>query len=169
MLKYLTLLSVLIIGRIVHGQSEIEGRVIKVSEGDIIEMVTATQDTLTVRLSNVDCPENGQAYYDEAKRYTEKMCLKKKIRFISSGTGGEGVEEGRLLLNNDRVLNIELVKEGLAWHLRKGLQMSSDTQQLNEGEELARTSKKGLWSVENPLAPWVYKRNLNRFEAKSSY
>lgn len=169
MLRFTILLTVLILGRIVHGQSEVEGKVIKVSEGDMIEILTNTHDTLSIKLSNIDCPESGQEYFEEARRFCEKMCLNKKVTFISTGKDAEGTELGRVVLSNKKVLNVELVDAGFAWHYRKGLQFTVDTEALVEKEKTAQTSRKGLWSSENPQAPWIFKRNLTRYEAKSSY
>jgi micrococcal nuclease len=168
MLRFSILLSILIVGRLVLGQPEIEGKVIKVEEGDLIKILTETKDTVEVRLSNIDCPEQGQPYFQEAKEMTEKMCLNKKVRFYSKGTGSEGIETGIVYLSKNKTLNSQLLEEGLAWYYQKGLQITIDTQTLANIAEEAKASKKGLWVLKDPVAPWVYKRNSTRYEAKSS-
>ena len=168
MLRCLVLLSILIVGRIVQGQSELEGRVIKVEEGDLIHILTSNKDTVFLRLSNIDCPEQGQPYFDNAKNLTEKLCLNKKVKFYIKGTTDDGIETGVVFLTKKESLNSKLLEEGLAWYFQKGLQITIDTQTLANAEEEAKATKKGLWRSKDPVAPWIYKRNITKYEAKSS-
>lgn len=169
MIRCLILLLVLIVGRIVQGQPETKGKVIKVEEGDLVHLLTSSKDTIIVRLSNIDTPEPGQEYFEEARRYAENLCLNKSVKFISKGKNEEDIETGFLVLRNNQTLNNALVEAGLAWHFRKGLQLTIEIQTLSQKEEEAKSLEKGLWKTKDPVAPWIYKRNISRYEAKTSY
>jgi micrococcal nuclease len=167
MFRCLVLLSILIVGRIVLGQSEMEGRVIKVEEGDLLKILTPSDDTVLLHLSNIDCPEQGQPYFQEAKSRTEKLCLNKKVRFELKGIEN-GIETGIVFLSKKESLNSKLLEEGLAWYYQKGLQITIDMQTLSGKEEEAKASRKGIWRSKEPVAPWIYKRNVTKYEAKTS-
>ncbi|HYG37184.1 MAG TPA: thermonuclease family protein [Cytophagales bacterium] len=169
MVRCFVLLLVLVLGRIVQGQPEVKGKVIKVEEGDLLQILTSNKDTISIRLANVDSPEPGQEYFEQARRYTEKLCLKKTVKFIPKGKNEEDIETGFLVLPNNQTLNYALVEAGLAWHFKKGLQFTIEIQTLSEKEDKAKSLEKGLWKSKAPVAPWIYKRNITRYEAKTSY
>lgn len=169
MIRCIILLSVLILGRIVQGQPEFNAKVIKVEEGDLIQLLSATNDTIVLRLANIDAPEPGQEYFEEARRFTEKSCLNKVIKLIPKGKNEENENTGIIVLKSNETLNNKIVEAGLAWHYKKGLLMTIDIQTLAQKEEEAKVSHKGLWKSKEPVAPWIYKRNISRYEAKSSY
>jgi endonuclease YncB( thermonuclease family) len=58
-------------------------------------------------------------------------------------------------LESGKILNEELLKQGLAWHYRK--YDNNDT--WSSLEKRAKASKKGLWQQSNPLAPWDFRHN----------
>ncbi len=72
-----------------------------------------------VRLYAVDCPEKGQAFGPEARLRTRELALDRSVRL----TQRDEDEYGRLVcevrLPDGRILNEELVREGLAWWYRQ--------------------------------------------------
>ena len=62
---------------------------------------------------------------------------------------------------NQRCLNKDLVKNGLAWHFKK---YSKDTS-LAQLEIIAKNNHRGLWKDVDPQAPWEY-RKLKRQNLK---
>ncbi len=59
-----------------------------------------------------------------------------------------------VILSNGRILNVELVSAGLAWHYKA---YSTDTT-LARAEQKAREKKAGLWTDPYPIPPWDWRR-----------
>jgi len=55
------------------------GKVIHVTDGDSIKVLTQQNKKVEVRLSGVDCPEGGQAYGKKAKQFTASMVYNKIV------------------------------------------------------------------------------------------
>jgi endonuclease YncB( thermonuclease family) len=56
----------------------------------------------------------------------------------------------------DKCLNEELLKAGLAWHFKR----YSDDGNLQSMEDQARANKIGLWQDNNPISPWDWRRGV---------
>lgn len=129
------------------------GTVVRVPEGDMIRVLNAGIPK-EVRLSDIDCPEEGQAYGAEARKYAAMAVLGKIVTVKVSGVDQEGriIGEVRLLMSG-RNLNRELLQAGLAWWQWK----SSENMALGDVELAARKNKVGLWQDPNPVPPWDFK------------
>src|SRR5688572_25978444 len=76
----LTLLVILLRGA--QGQAapeEIAGKVIGVSDGDTIRVLTDDKRTLVVRLNGIDSPELGQAFGQVARRHLSDLVFGKRV------------------------------------------------------------------------------------------
>ena len=51
-------------------------------------------------------------------------------------------------------VNLQMVKEGLAWHYKK----YSKATDLGKAEAEAKAGKKGLWADPNPVPPWEFRK-----------
>jgi micrococcal nuclease len=58
--------------------------------------------------------------------------------------------------NENKCVNEEMLKSGLAWHYVK-YDNNANWQQL---ETNARQNKIGLWADNNPVAPWQWRANM---------
>ena len=61
---------------------------------------------------------------------------------------------GDVFLPDGRMLNEELVREGLAWWYREYAPGNGTLEKL---EAEAREAKRNLWSHKKPVPPWVYR------------
>jgi endonuclease YncB( thermonuclease family) len=102
-------------------------------------------ETLTIRLAGINCPEKDERYGTEATAYTRKFCEGKtvSIEYAKDRHGSwmcEGSGYGRLIgfvWRGGRCLNTELVKRGLA-HLYS----SPDWMTKARGSALLRAQRK---------------------------
>ena len=60
-----------------------------------------------------------------------------------------------------RDMNLEMLEEGMAWHYEK----YDHNKRLREAEQGARAAKKGLWSDDNAVPPWDW-RKIKRSNGK---
>lgn len=168
MKKLIIILLSLLVTSTVQSQTVVTGVVIEVSEGDIVKVLSHQGDTLSVKLNNVECPEIGQRFSDEARAYTQKIALKKTVSLTYTETDRDLNALATALLSNGKDIGAELLAQGLAWHYMKGLNTGSNTQLYLELEQKAKDKKKGLWKEENPMAPWTFRNHQNKWEGKTS-
>jgi len=128
-------------------------KVVKVSDGDTIVVLTSKNEQVKIRLEGVDCPELKQPFGMKAKQATSDLCFNKQVRVVKSGKDRYGrtlayVYVGKVCVNK------ELVKRGMAWHYKK---YNKDSE-LAKLEVLARKAKVGLWAQGKAIAPWVWRK-----------
>ena len=89
-----------------------------------------------------------------------KKCLSKLIhensslRFKSDGQDNYGRSLG-WLVTDDKNLNYEMIKEGCAWVYDRYV-INKTIYSFQNG---ARLKNLGLWKQNNPIAPWIWRRN----------
>jgi micrococcal nuclease len=142
-----------------YGKGYIEtykGRVISVSDGDSVT-VKAKGKKIKLRLFGVDAPEKKQSYGKEAKNYTTLMLYNKfvEIKVISIDKYGRNVSD--VLLEDGRLFNQEIVKNGYAWWYSY---FAPNDKKLKELEFNAKSKKIGLWKDSNPEEPWKFRKRI---------
>lgn len=126
---------------------------VSVKDGDTIVVLTDAKEQVTVRLDSIDAPEKkGQAFGNAAKKALSDMVFKKKVTVNSHKTDRYGRTVAEIWLG-DRLVNLEMVKSGMAWNYVK----YSRDPVYAEAETEARAAKRGLWSQPNPLSPWEFR------------
>lgn len=142
-------------------QSQAEGRVVRVRDGDSI-VVLRGGIGVEVRLDGIDCPELAQAFGRAAKGFTSGLVFGKPVRLVGKGKDRYDRELAEVLLPDGRSLNRVLVAAGLAWWYRK---YSAD-RSLEALEQTARTSRRGLWADPDPVPPWDFRVRNHRRQGK---
>jgi endonuclease YncB( thermonuclease family) len=112
---------------------------------------------IKIRLEGIDCPELGQDFGTRARGFTSAMVFGKIVEVKEYNQDVFGRTVARVYVDG-KDLSLELVKSGLAWHFKK---YSSDPI-LEGAEDQARKMKIGLWSMQNPIPPWEYRRQHRR-------
>lgn len=133
--------------------ASVEGKVVNVHDGDTVTLLTKKNQTIKVRLGQIDAPEIGQAYGQSAKRSLSRLVSGRRVRLDKETTDRYGRTVGTLWLG-DKDINREQIKLGMAWVYRQYLHDRS----LLELEESARKRRIGLWSERNPTPPWQFGR-----------
>ncbi len=137
--------------------NQTNGKVIAIIDGDTYDMLLDGNKTIRIRMEGVDAPEKGMPFYKVAKNYLGFLCFKKNVRLEIRSIDNHSRTVSYSYLEDGKELSHEMIKAGLAWHFKK---YSSDSV-LSNLEIEARILKLGLWSVNNPMPPWV-NRKLHR-------
>ena len=87
------------------------GPVVSVLDGDTIEVLHNTYSE-RVRLSGIDCPENGQAFGTRAKQAASALVFGKDVMLQTHGQDKYGRTLAAVLLPDGTNVNHELVKDG---------------------------------------------------------
>lgn len=129
------------------------GTVMKIIEGDRL-VILHKGKKVNVRLSDIDCPEEGQAFSKESKQFAAMLVFAGPVRVHVKELDSKGQAIGEVVLMDKGLsLNRELVKAGLAWWQWK----NTDDARYGDLEEAARKMKVGLWQSENPIPPWEFR------------
>lgn len=144
-------------------QNELAGKVISVIDGNTIEVLAENNETYKMVLSGIDSPELTQEYGDKAKKFLERLADQKDVVFHLQGKDRWGNYVGVVLIKGETDPRIELLKEGLAWTAEK-----NPLPELENYRTTAAEKGKGLWKQDNPVPPWIYRRQQSMMQPKSS-
>ncbi len=139
----------------------IKVKVSRVIDGNTIEVVTAEDDIITVKLKDVDSPELGQKFAEEARSFTKRKLQNREVYVRILGKDRWGNHVATVQLSKSKTLSHELLRQGLAWR-----DYRCNDESLAIIEENARASKEGLWEEESPTPPWVFRRKQTSTMAK---
>jgi endonuclease YncB( thermonuclease family) len=130
------------------------GHVIAITDGDTIKVLTADKITVKVRLYGIDAPEKAQDFGQAAKKHLSGLIFDKEVKVDVTDIDRYGRSIGKVYLD-DKYINLEMVKAGMAWHY---VQYAKHDKDLQEAEVSARENKFGLWSQPEPLEPWKFRK-----------
>ena len=129
-----------------------EGKVIALADGDTIT-VLRDKSQVKIRLEGIDAPEKNQAFGNKAKAALSVHLFRKLVTVNATGTDRYGRTLARVIIDGQDVSAL-MVREGFAWHYKE----YSDDEDLAKQEEQARADKVGVWSEENALPPWEFRK-----------
>jgi micrococcal nuclease len=132
---------------------EQSGKAIKIVDGDTFDLLTEEKKTLRIRMNGIDCPERKQDYYQAAKNALSNYIFNKEVSLVTNGHDRNKRVIATIFCNGENI-NLAMIRSGYAWHYKK---YSADTS-FAEAEKQARLNKKGLWSMNNPVAPWEFRK-----------
>lgn len=137
--------------------SAFPAKVIKISDGDTITVLTEDKRQVRVRLFGVDTPEKSQARGRQAADFTKSVSALQMVDIQEMDVDRYGRLVGKVTLADGRVLNAELVANGWAWVYRDYCKTAECTA-WSELEGQARAKRVGLWQDRSPQAPWEWRR-----------
>jgi endonuclease YncB( thermonuclease family) len=94
--------------------AEFAGRVVGVSDGDTLTVLTAARDEVRVRLAEIDAPESGQPYGARAKQALSDLTYGRQVRVAVVDIDRYDRVVGRVHAGS-RDVNAEMVRQGAAW------------------------------------------------------
>jgi len=113
-MKLLTLLLLIILS----ASDSFTGKVVKITDGDTIVVLTSDNKQVKIRLEGIDCPESNQDFGNKAKQTVSDLCFGKEVVIQKSGEHRYGRTLGFVFVGYVNV-NKELLKQGLAWQYLK--------------------------------------------------
>lgn len=130
----------------------LQGKVVKVSDGDTLVVQVDPNRQEKVRLLGIDTPEMAQKPWGErAKTFTERLALGKVVRLETDVQPRD--QYGRLLAYayvGKTFLNYELVRQGYAMLLTYPPNVAH-VDQFTQAQKLARQEGKGIWNSKDGL------------------
>lgn len=136
----------------------ITGRVVGISDGDTITVLSHQNEQFKVRLSGIDAPEKAQPFGQRSKEKMSDLVFDKPVTVEWSKRDRYQRIIGKVIVANQDA-GLALISSGLAWHYKKyeKEQGVSDRERYATAEEAARSKRIGLWSDANPVPPWEWR------------
>jgi endonuclease YncB( thermonuclease family) len=160
-LTYISFLAMFLLPGLGSG-AELPGRVVRIVDGDtlvlLVEAADGQKTQEKIRLAGIDCPERKQAWGERARQalagyvFSQDVTVKWDKRDRYHRVVGT-------VLDNEKDVNLAMVKDGMCWWYRKyAHEQSPADQTLYEAEEArAKAKHLGLWSDSNPTPPWEWR------------
>ena len=129
----------------------LEGKVISVTDGDTIKILTPERQQVKLRLYGIDAPEKKQPYGTAAKRYLADLIAGKTVQIEEHGKDRYKRVLGIVYFDGKDVNEI-LVLNGYAWAFTKYSKIYESQ------ERQARSKWLGLWRDKNPIKPEIWRK-----------
>jgi endonuclease YncB( thermonuclease family) len=137
------------------------GRVVGVSDGDTVTVLTAENRQFKIRLSGIDAPEKKQPFGARAKETLSRQIFGQPVTVEWFKTDRYGRILGKIEIDGVDA-NLEQVREGSAWVYTQYLRELpvADRKLYLEAERQAQDAHRGLWRDADPEPPWQWRREL---------
>ncbi len=136
----------------------LEGKVIRVENGDTITVEVNGDDLYLVKLQAIDAPDAGQPHYEDSKNSLSKLIRGKSVRVVVHALGPSGVMIGTVY-HKGRDVGLSLLERGLAWHYKQFpyQQTTASRKAYSDAQNLASAAGLGIWTNAGPVPPWVFR------------
>ena len=144
----------------------LNGRVVKVADGDTITVLDAANVQHRIRLDKIDAPEKGQPFGEAARKYLAAFVAGKdvEIEWTKPDKYGRilGTVWAMIPVRTD--VNLQMVKDGFAWHYKH----FDSTSSYAAAETAARVAGRGLWQDTASTPPYAFRKAKKRFRGIST-
>jgi endonuclease YncB( thermonuclease family) len=147
----------------------IRGWIVKVRDGDTVQMLTDAGKRIEVRLNAIDAPEKthggmrGQAYAERSRLSLAQLAARRRatllhatmdrygrhVGMLSVDTAHGGIDAGWWQLNSGYAWVYERYLDEIPMRLRL---------RYREAQSQARADRRGLWADPRPVPPWTWRR-----------
>ncbi|MDC8785989.1 thermonuclease family protein [Roseateles koreensis] len=140
----------------------VRGQVLSVSGGDVITLVDARHREHRLQLAFIDTPELGQPFGDEAQSALAALVLGREVTASLRGKGEDGTIQAEVIEPHGNLVNLELVRRGLAWHDYFDAQGKSERDQYEAALKAAQQARQGMWALDRLEPPRDYRARASQ-------
>ena len=140
-------------------QKILQGKVIRVLDGDTIEIKTLPakivvyEVPIRVRLINIDAPEKKQPFGRWSRNQLKALLAGQSVTVSYTQTDRYGRIVGRVFTTNGTEASRFMVQSGAAWVYER----YNTDKSLPALQREAQEQKRGLWADTNPVPPWEWR------------
>lgn len=143
---------------------ELQGRVVKVADGDTITVLDGQHQQHVIRLAGIDAPEKSQPYGQRSKAHLSQAVSGQTVTVTFDKRDRYGRIVGQVLIRGEDA-NLRQLQAGWAWHYKQyqSEQKPEDRSVYDAAERYARENRLGLWQGQGPASPeppWDYRARL---------
>lgn len=151
----------------------IDGKVVRIVDGDTLVLLDANNVQHRVRLSGIDAPERGQPF---GKRATENLARltgnrparlewykQDRWRRLIGTVWVHSPDTRCRSTDCPKTLDVGTAQltQGLAWHFKRYAdeQPEEERERYSFSEDEAKARRVGLWSDPDPIPPWEWRKH----------
>ena len=134
-----------------------QGKVIHVTDGDTIVVLTEDKEQVRVRLYGIDAPESRQPFGSKATRFVRDKAALQIVEIDERYLDRYGRTIATVHLSDGTNLNEELVRVGLAWVYTRYCDEQPMCSRWDALQQEARMNRIGLWVDKEPVPPWQWR------------
>lgn len=134
-------------------QEILTGTAINIYDGDTFTLLTG-DEKIKIRIVGIDAPEAKQEYGLISRDYARDLLDGKRVTVYLEPGETYGRKLGIVITEDGKHFNYEMVANGYAWWY----DYYSSDKFLEAAQEKAKAKKKGLWSLDSPKAPWIWRQ-----------
>ena len=137
----------------------LNGKVVKITDGDTLVVLDADNTQRKIRLSGIDAPESNQPFGKRSKEALSALVAGQRVEVDWHKHDRYGRIVGKVIAQGKDV-NLDQVRTGMAWWYRKYANEQSLVDQgiYAAAEAKARVTGVGLWTDKDPIAPWDWRK-----------
>ena len=137
-------------------QFSLRGRVVGISDGDTLTLLTQNRQQVKIRLHGIDAPELGQAWGQRAKQALSSLTFRQIVHVQEIDQDRYGRIVG-IVYRNQHSINEALIASGHAWVYRE----YNKNKRWDTLETEARKKRRGLWNLHpnQRIPPWDYRQH----------
>ena len=135
-------------------ESTYKAKVIRIVDGDTVELLLPDKTHPNCRLEGIDAPEKKQPFGSKATEHLKSLTIGQTLTIHQTGVDHWGRPIVIIMLEDSGSVNASLIENGFAWHFTK----YSDDHDLSQLESAARSRGVGLWHDSNPMPPWEWRK-----------
>jgi endonuclease YncB( thermonuclease family) len=136
------------------------GRVVAITDGDTLTILTSDRVQHRVRLAGIDTPEKRQPFGQVAKNHLSSLVNGQTVKVNYYKRDRYGRIIGKVLANGADT-GLRQIEAGLAWHYEQyqGEQDARDRARYANVEIEAREAQRGLWALPEAqrAPPWEWR------------
>lgn len=143
-----------------HNLKQYQGKVLRISDGDTLQVRDQNGQKQRVRLAFIDAPETEQAGGRDSQRQLQRL-LENQTVTVQVVDIDNYKRQVALVWQQGRDINATQIESGMAWQyasIAKRQQTSQGYQYYRCLETSARAGKQGLWRNNKAQAPWEYRQ-----------
>ncbi len=138
----------------------LNGKVVKITDGDTLVVLDNTMTQHKIRLSGIDAPETSQPFGQRSKEALSALVAGQQVEVDWHKRDRYQRIVGKVIARGKDV-NLAQVRSGMAWWYRKYANEQSRVDQglYEVAEAKAMKDRVGLWSDKNPIPPWEWRKH----------
>lgn len=146
----------------------LQGKVIGVSDGDTVTVLTIERRHVKIRIAGIDAPEKKQAFGQASKEGMSDCAFGKPVEVEWSKLDRYGRTIGKIHASGIDC-GLRQIEMGLAWHYKayEREQIPEDRLAYARAETIAKEAGKGLWRDKSPVPPWEFRHAQSSQQSKA--
>lgn len=129
-------------------------KVVGITDGDTITVLTPTLEEVKIRLYGVDAPERKQAFGTRAREFLASLVFGQDVTIHPTGRDLYGRTIAKVFVNG-RDAGLTCIEYGYCWWYQE---YAKNETLYKKAQEKAKKQELGLWVDEKPVAPWKFRK-----------